>query len=163
MKFDTKILKTMSPLEMILFGLFIVYLVFPIHTPDYMTDAINSPIGLVTIFMVTLFLFVYTNPILGLIYIFVAYELLRRSSNNSNKNTHRGKTTKPQSQTSYVQYTSSDEERNRELHAMNPPAHTTLEEDVVNEMAPIGKGSTVTYVDMPFKPISENTHNAFKL
>jgi hypothetical protein len=46
---------------------------------------------------------------------------------------------------------------------MNPPKHTTLEEDVVNKMAPIGHGSKVTYVDTPFKPISENTHNAFKV
>jgi hypothetical protein len=121
-------------------------------------------VGLVTIFMVTLYLFVYTNPILGLIYIFVAYELLRRSSKQStHQNTYHKKTSKPHSQSAYVQYTSSEEQRNSELHAMNPPAYTTLEEDVVNEMAPIGQGSTVTYVDMSFKPISENTHNAFKL
>ena len=150
MKLDMKILKTMSPLEMILFGLFIIYLVFPIHTPDSISGAINSPVGLIVMFMVTLYLFIYTNPILGLMYIFVAYELLRRSHSAP---THSDKP-------SQVVYTPSQEHR-KELK-MNPPAHT-LEEDVVNKMAPVGHGSKVTYVDTPFKPISENTHNAFKV
>ena len=150
MKLDMKILKTMSPLEMILFGLFIIYLVFPIHTPDSISGVINSPVGLIVMFMVTLYLFIYTNPILGLMYIFVAYELLRRSHSAPTYSD------KP----SQVVYAPSQEHR-KELK-MNPPAHT-LEEDVVNKMAPIGHGSKVTYVDTPFKPISENTHNAFKI
>ena len=72
--------KSMSLIEMVALVIFIIYLVYPFKTPEYMKGFINSPLGLVSMFIVTLFLFLYTNPFLGVIYIFVAYELLRRSS-----------------------------------------------------------------------------------
>lgn len=66
--------------ELFLLGIFVIYLVFPVNVP-IINDLIASPIGFIVIFIVSILLFLYTNPILAILYIFVAYELLRRSSN----------------------------------------------------------------------------------
>lgn len=143
----TKIVKTASPLEIALFGLFIIYLVLPIETPAFIAPYVDSPIGMISIFIITLYLFLYTNPILGVLYIFVAFELLRRSMKVGS--------------TSYIQYSPSQYKRESDLKQMNPPKSTSLEEDVVAKMAPLGHSDSSAYIDDSFKPISENIHNAF--
>jgi hypothetical protein len=79
MKFLNKI-DRFSPLDITLFIVFIIYIVFPVETPDFMAGLVNSPLGMLTMFIITIFLFLYTNPTLAILYIFVAYELLRRSN-----------------------------------------------------------------------------------
>jgi uncharacterized membrane protein (DUF485 family) len=69
-----------SPLDITLFIVFIVYIILPIGTPDFLAGYVNSPLGMLFMFVVTVFLFLYTNPILAVLYIFVAYELIRRSN-----------------------------------------------------------------------------------
>lgn len=148
------VVKSASPLEIILFMIFTIYLVFPIETPQSLASSIDSPIGMIIIFIVTLYLFLYTNPVLGILYIFVAYELLRRSSSIVTGNAGHN---------AYIQYSPSQQRRDTDLKQMNPVKTETLEEDVVAKMAPIGHSDPATYVDTTFKPISENVHNAFSV
>ena len=147
----TKIVKSASPLELVLFGLFVIYLVLPIETPAMVAPYVDSPVGMVSIFIITLYLFLYTNPILGILYIFVAYELLRRSMKVGNVGS-----------TSYIQYSPSQHKRDSDLKQMNP-VKSSLEEDVVAKMAPLGHSDASAYIDSSFKPISENIHNAFSV
>ena len=130
----------MSPLEIFLFILFLVYLVFPVPTPPMLSSLIDSSVGMLVVFMVTLYLFFYTNPILGVLSIFVAYELLRRSSIV-------GK----------IIMNTPSQERNVELKEMNPPPiyFPTLEEEVVSQMAPIGKSEASVYQSSSYKPVSD--------
>jgi hypothetical protein len=72
--------KALSPLEIAALVIFVIYIIFPFKSPAFLSGTVNTPIGLVVILVVTLYLFFYTNPILGVVYIFVAYELIRRSS-----------------------------------------------------------------------------------
>lgn len=81
MKFD--FLKSISPLEIILFIVFVIYILFPIKTPNVLIPFINSSFGLALILIATLYLFFYTTPILAILAILVAYELIRRSNGNS--------------------------------------------------------------------------------
>ena len=150
MKFTdfSRFLKFKSILEVLLFIVFDLYLVFPIGTPDFLASLVDSPLGMVVIFCVTLFLFLYTTPILGILYIFVAYELLRRSARTTGR-------------TAYIQYTPTQEKRDSNMRAMNPPKETTLEEEVVSTMAPIGHSEPGRFIDTTFKPVAENNHNAF--
>ena len=148
----TKIVKSASPLEIVLFGLFVIYLVLPIETPAMVAPYIDSPVGMVSIFIITLYLFLYTNPVLGILYIFVAYELLRRSMKSGNVGS-----------TSYIQYSPSQQRRDSDLKQMNPSKSASLEEDVVAKMAPLGHSDMSIYTDTSFKPISENVHNAFSV
>jgi hypothetical protein len=146
----SNLVKSSSPLEISLFVIFIIYLVLPIDTPTSIASSIDSPFGMIGIFIVTLYLFLYANPILGILYIFVAYELLRRSSKVTGKAV-------------YIQYSPSQERRDSDLRQMNPPKSTSLEESVVSKMAPIGRSDPTQFIDSSFKPVSENIHNAFSL
>lgn len=133
--------KSFSLVELSLLIVFIIYLVLPIETPSFLVGSINSPITMAVIFAVTVYLFVYSNPILAILYIFVAYELLRRSASF-----------KP---ITMVQYTPTQEKKNTDLRKMNPPQEKTLEEEVVDKMAPVGKSDASVYLPSSYKPVSE--------
>ncbi len=140
-------IKTMSPLEISVLVAFILYLVFPIQTPNFMAGLVDSPLGMVTIFVVTVYLFFYANPILAVVYIFVAYELLRRSSSVTGR-------------VAMVQYTPSQIRKDVEMRAMNPPKSESLEEEVVLKMAPVGHSDMSVYTASSFKPVSESVSGA---
>ena len=140
MKFD---LKSVSPLEIFLFILFVVYIVFSIPTPSILVPWVDSPLGLGIVIMTTLYLFLYTTPILGILSIFVAYELLRRSSKVSNP-------------TQIIQYTPTQIKKDKVMKEMNPPTDViTLEEEIVKNMAPLCRSDPSTYIDTSYKPIAD--------
>lgn len=141
-----KILKSFTNLELILLGCFIIYVVFPISTPPFLAGFIESSLGMLLLFLVTVFLFFYTNPILGVIFIFVAYELLRRSSRIG--------------KTAIIQHTPSQILKDAEMASMNPPKRESLEEEIVEKMAPIGKSDMSVYTPSSFKPVAENVGTA---
>ena len=144
MKFD--FLKSISPLEIILFIVFVVYILFPINTPDFLIPIINSSFGLAIILIATLYLFFYTTPILAVLSILVAYEIMRRSN----------KTQTIQSNV-YVQdyQPPSQEKKDDKMMDMNPAKVETLEEEVILSMAPIGKSDPSTYMETSYKPIAD--------
>jgi hypothetical protein len=138
----------MPPLEIGLLIIFVLYIVFPFRTPAGIAGMIDSPLGMIVVFCVTLFLFFYTNPILGILYILVAYELIRRSSAVGGGSDG----------TSIVQYVPSQDRKDAELRAMNPPQTKTLEEEMVDQRAPlpqVGRVSSNTTSD--FKPVTDKT------
>ena len=149
---NTDFRKLMSPLEMILLFVFIIYLVFPIKTPEFLASSVDSPVGLFSIFIVTLYLFFYANPIIGVIYIFVSYELIRRSASGSN-----GAVASPYS---ILEYTPTQRNKDIQLQKLNPPQPSSLEEEVILKMAPASqnfiKGESVS----DFKPVADKVVGA---
>ena len=137
-----------SPLEVILFILFVFYLVFQVKTPAGLAGLINSPVGIVVVLLFAIYMFLYTHPILGILSIFVAYEVISRSSLIT-----RQILLTPE-------YTPTQPKIDAEIKAMNPPKERTLEEDVVDQMAPIGKSEPSGYVMTSFKPIAEDVYGA---
>jgi hypothetical protein len=143
--------KALSPLEIAALVIFVIYIIFPFKSPAFLSGTINTPIGLVGILVVTLYLFFYTNPILGVVYIFVAYELIRRSSL-----VRRG------SADNYMVRSSPSEiQRAVEMEQMNPVRSVTLEEDVISKMAPAQVFHENT-IDSGFKPVAERVVGASK-
>jgi MFS superfamily sulfate permease-like transporter len=142
-----KILKSFNNLELILLSCFIIYIVFPISTPPFLAGFIESSLGMLLLFLVTIFLFFYTNPILGVIFVFVAYELLRRSSHLIGK-------------AAIIQHTPSQLKKDLEMSSMNPPKRETLEEEMVEKMAPVGKSDMSIYTPSSFKPVAESVGSA---
>jgi hypothetical protein len=149
--------------EALVFAVFAMYLVLPISTPTWMSPYIESPLGLVAIFCITVSLFLYSHPVLAVLYIFVAYTLLRRSAVVHSK-------------TSYIQYTNTPEEyaveikqeikdgtppheepRNANVGAKQP---VTLEEQIVMEKSPIGHSEPAAFVKSSFKPVMTNIGTA---
>jgi len=149
MKFD--FLKSVSPLEIFLFIAFVVYILFPINTPDFLIPIINSSFGLALILIATLYLFFYTTPILAILSILVAYEIIRRSCDSKNN------VSKFNKHVSNLQEYNppTQEKKDEKLLEMNPPKVETLEEEVVLSMAPIGKSDPSTYIETSYKPIAD--------
>ncbi len=138
--------KSLSPLEIAALVIFIVYIVFPFKTPLFLAGVVNTPIGLLVVLIITLYLFFYTNPILAVVYIFVAYELIRRTS-----------LVKVAASDNYmVRSSPSEAERTLEMTQMNPSHKVTLEEDVVAKMAP---ATVFQHVESSagYKPVNEKT------
>jgi len=138
--------KSLSPLEVATLVIFVIYIIFPFKTPFFLSGIVNTPIGLVVVLVLALYLFFYTNPILGVVFIFVAYELVRRSS-----------LVKVAAADNYmVRSSPSEAERVFEMKQMNPAHVVTLEEDVVANMAPATVfNHSDASVGYGFKPVAE--------
>jgi hypothetical protein len=139
-------LSSIPPLEILLFCLFILYIVFPISTPSWLIPYVNTSFGLALILFFAVYLLLYTTPILGFISIFVAYELLRRSAALPYKEISMYMNSKSNI---------SQAQKNSDLQKMNPPKEKSLEETIVEKMSPIGVGNSVTFLESDFKPVSD--------
>lgn len=151
MKFPS--ITSVPPLEVALFVIFILYLIFPIPTPAFLIKYINGNIGIAVIIIVTLYMLFYTTPILGVLTIFVAYELLRRSNNGLSR-----------AKVPMVRHTASQPKKDAEMAKMNPTVEVTLEEEVIGQMAPVGKSSVPEkVVGSTFKPVQDTIAGASML
>ena len=131
---------TMSSLEITALVLFVIYVVIPFKTPGLIADIMNGSLGVLIVLIVTILLFLYTNPVLGIVFIFVAYELLRRSA----------LVNRP-----YVVDTTSNEiKRENTMVQLNPEPSTSLEESVISQMAPTQQFNSVE-IDTTFLPVVE--------
>jgi hypothetical protein len=72
-------------LEYALLGAFIIYLVLPVPMPSFLRSIIDTPVGYISLFLITVFLFFHSKCILAIVFIIVAYELLRRCSVSTSK------------------------------------------------------------------------------
>jgi len=145
-----------SPFEYVLLVSFILYLILPVNIPEPIAKFVETPLGIIGLFLITVALFAYVNPILGVLYILVAYELLRRSSRITGK-------------TAYIEYTPAQVIKDEKMRKMNPPPEKTLEEVIVEKMSPIGESNFINkritnekekIIGGAFQPVSENIHNA---
>jgi len=134
---------SVPPNELILFILFVLYVIFPMDMPLMIASWIDSALGMLVLFVFTVYLFIYGNPVLGVLFIFVAYELIRRSANVT-------------ARTAIIQYTPSQEKKDVVFASLNAPLEKkTLEEEMVEIRAPIGKSTPAEYLETDFKPISD--------
>jgi hypothetical protein len=139
--------KSLSPLEIALLVVFVLFIIFPIKLPMMVATMIESPLGFLSLFVITIYLFSYVNPVLGIIYIFVAYEFLRRSSEVTGN-------------MAMIQHSPSQANKDRELEIMNPPRDVTLEEEVIRVMAPAQSQFIKSESGSNFKPIMESVVGA---
>jgi len=148
MKFP-KVNTSDSTLDYILIALFLIFLVFQVEIPEFLAAWIDTPVGIAVVVIVAFYMFLFTTPILGVLSLVVAYEILRRSARKTGNY-------------AIPKFLPSQEKRDTELRAMNPPQATTLEEEVVSKMAPIGAsgGATGAAVETVFKPVNEEIHGA---
>jgi hypothetical protein len=132
-----------APQEMVLFILFVLYIVFPMDMPYLIASWIDSALGMVVLFVIAVYLFLNTNPLLGVLFVYVAYELIRRSSNVT-------------ARSAIIQYTPSQEKKDVTLTSLNAPLEKkTLEEEMVEIRAPIGKELPTEYIESGYKPVSD--------
>ena len=139
--------RSLSTYEAIVLVLFVIYLVFDIQPPETFAAAVDTPVGMVLVLILTLMNFMRSNVILGVVGLFVAYEVVRRSARINNR-------------VPMIMFTPSQMNKDIALVQMNPPQDQSLEEEMVEKMAPVGKSSLITYTMSEYKPIATQTHNA---
>ena len=145
--------------EIVVLVIFILYLIFPVSTPGELSPYIESPLGVIVLLVMIVALFLYSHPLVAVLFLFVAYTLLRRSA-----------AVKPT--TSYIEQTLSSEDKmkeaKKELEMATPPHQEvrhpdlkasqpkTLEEEVVAKHSPIGVSEKISVVETSFLPVSTN-------
>lgn len=140
---------------------FVVYIVFPINTPAALVPFIDTPIGYMLVIVAGIALFVYSNPILGVLFIFVAYEILRRSSKHQVPR-HSDNRVVVQHLPTHVAVTepSSELEKNANLQIMNPATSASLEEEIIAVRAPLGQGAPLDMVPPSYQPVANKLNGA---
>ena len=125
--------------------LFIIYLIMGYETPQSVASIVDTLPGKVVIFIVVVYLFMKSNPLLAVLSLFVAFDLIRRSSVATGSDAIR-------------RYAHCEEEKSSQFSAFNQFPYT-LEQEVVKKMAPIVQsGSSLSKPS--YKPLLENLHDA---
>ena len=138
------VMKKLSNHELILGGLLAIYSVFDIQAPHWLNEFIVSDFGSIALILFTLSLFLYVNPIIAILGLVAAYELIKRSRNDTHQNYN------------LISYLPETQPGCRDLNAYNLFS-MTLEQEMVQKMAPL-VGPSVGNVS--YKPNMDNDHDA---
>jgi len=134
--------------ELILTIILIIYLILGFKTPQPIAFLVDNIIGKIVIIVIVIYMFLYTNPILAVIALFAAFDLIRRSSSSMYNN--------------LIQtYIPSEENKMGQFTAFNQFPYT-LEQEVVKKMAPIVQSGSVL-TKPSYHPMLENLHDASPL
>jgi hypothetical protein len=132
--------------ELLLAILFIIYLIMGYKTPSVLANVIDTTYGKVVVVLVALLLFANSNPVLGVLGFFVAYNLITNSEMTTGtyglNNYLPTETKKYSALTMYNQFP------------------YTLEQEIVKKMAPINKSDSSGSNTYSFNPVLDDLHDA---
>ena len=130
--------------QTLLFILFVIYIIFNIPTPEPIATMIDSTFGYVIIIVLFSFMAVNLNPLVTLVGIFAIYLLFKRSSISTGS-------------LAMTKFLPSENIKTQHLSAFNQ-FPVTLEEEVVQRMAPLQSGPAMG--PKSFTPVLNDLHNA---
>ena len=146
MKNIVKALQKQEPAEIVLGILMIIFLLMGYKMPASISYVIDSFIGKIVMLLIVGYMFVYTNPILAVLALLVAFNIMM---NSNNQNFSSGQS---------IQYAPSEDNKASQFTKFNQFPYT-LEQEMVKKMAPIVKpGSSINKAG--YKPLLENTYDA---
>ena len=122
----------------------IIYIILNVKTPNMLAKLIDNLVGYIVVIIITIIIFANSHPIVGILTIVAAYELIKRSSVSTGTHAIRN-------------YLESEKSKVDDFSSYND-FPITLEEETVNKMAPL-----VVNNDEPsseFKPILDVQHDA---
>ena len=133
--------------EVVLASLFVLYLVMGYQMPEQAATIVDSTIGKIVVVLVALMLFAYSNPILGILALLVAYQLIKSSAVKTGM-------------AGLEEYYPTESKKWTPFTPTNQFPYT-LEQEVVKKMA--SQKFNTEYVKAPFRPILDDTHDAAPL
>jgi hypothetical protein len=133
--------------ELVLTSLFVLYLVMGYQMPEQAARLVDSTIGKIVVVLVALMLFAYSNPILGILALLVAYQLIKSSSVKTGM-------------AGLEEYYPTESKKWTPFTPTNQFPYT-LEQEVVKKMA--SQKFNTEYVKAPFRPVLDDTHDAAPL
>ena len=125
----------------------ILYSILNIQTPDFLANLIDNVYGNIVVIFAAFYLLAKCHPIIGVIGLFAAYELIRRSSHSTGS-------------LAIQRYLPTETKKSGHLSAFNQ-FPVTLEEEVVKQMAPLVESAGPSNLD--YKPMSDETYNAMNV
>jgi hypothetical protein len=131
--------------EFVLAILLVIYLVMGFKTPDTVANAVDTLPGKVVIIVIVISLFTYYHPVLAVIAMFAAFDLIRRSSESTGLD-------------SLQKYVPTEEKKVSQFNAYNQFPYT-LEQEMVSKMVPM-RNSGTSITQSSFKPVLDDLHNA---
>ena len=131
--------------ELVLVILIIVYLILGLKTPQPIANVVDTLVGKIVIILLVIYLFMYANPVLAVLALFVAFDLIRRSSMATGID-------------ALQKFAPSEEKKMSQFTAYNQFPYT-LEQEVVSKMAPIAKAG-FSISQPSYKPLLENLYDA---
>uniref|UniRef100_A0A6C0KY38 Uncharacterized protein n=1 Tax=viral metagenome TaxID=1070528 RepID=A0A6C0KY38_9ZZZZ len=131
--------------EILLTILFIIYILMGYKIPESLASVIDTAFGKIIVITIAILLFSYTNPVLGVIGFYVAFDLIKRSSESTGTY-------------ALQRYVPTETKKACELTLYNQFPYT-LEQEIVKKMAPINKTDD-SNTPPSFSPILDNLHEA---
>lgn len=136
--------------EVILAVLLVIYLIMGYNTPQPVAELIDSLIGKILLFIIIAYMFLNCNAVLAVLFLFVTFDLIRRSSSSSQMTSTVAKKYQPSEKNKSAQFT-----------ALNQFPYT-LEQEVITKMVPtFNPGNSLSTPS--YKPILEDLHDASHL
>ena len=131
--------------ELVLAIVFIIYLILGLKTPEPIANLIDTLVGKVVLVLIVIYMFMHVHPVLAVLSLFVAFDLLRRASLATGLD-------------ALQKYAPSEEKKMSQFTAYNQFPYT-LEQEVVAKMAPIMKSGT-SLTKASYKPLLDNLYDA---
>ena len=130
--------------QFLLFILFVLYIIFNIQTPEPIASMVDSTLGYVVIIGLFALMAVNLHPVVTLVGIFAIYLLFKRSSISTGS-------------LAMTKFLPTENVKSQYLSAFNQ-FPVTLEEEVVQQMAPLQSGPSMG--PKSFSPILNDLHDA---
>jgi len=134
--------------QLILTIILIAYLILGLQTPQPIAFLVNNMVGKLVIILIVIYMFLHMNPILAVISLVAAFDLIRRSSNTVYNDL-------------LQTYIPSEENKMGQFTAFNQFPYT-LEQEVVKKMAPILQSGSVMN-KASYQPLLDNLYDASPL
>ncbi len=144
MEYLNELLEKRNMPQLVLVILFIIYLLMGYKTPEGVATMIDSSFGKVIVALFALLLFAYSNPILGVLGIFVAYQIIRGASIKTGM-------------AALEQFYPTEEKKWSPFTKQHQFPYT-LEQEIVKQMAP--QKFNTDYVKASYKPSLDDTYDA---
>jgi hypothetical protein len=141
----SELLQKQNKGEIILIILMIIYLIMGFNTPEPIANIVETLFGKIIIFIIVVYLFINAHPLLAVLSLFVAFDLIRRASYVTGID-------------ALNKYAPSENKKMSQFSAFNQFPYT-LEQEIVAKMAPIMKSGT-TLIQPTYKPLLDNLYNA---
>ncbi len=147
MKSVLSFMKKQSQLHLVLMTLIVLFIVSDINVPAPLASMIDTTVGNLVVIVFALGLLVNEKPIIGVLGLIAAYELIKRSSVKTGSFAVR-------------RYLPSEEKKDSQFSALNQ-FPVTLEEELVQTMLPVVADQSIT--GPSYKPVLNASHNASEI
>ena len=147
MELFNKLIKPNNRHHLLLLIVMVIYIMFNIQTPQLLASVIDNIYGNIGVLVVAVYLIMKVNPVVGIVALYAAYELIQRSSGMTGS-------------AGIQKYLPSQFKQNSHLTAFNQ-FPITLEEEVVKQMAPLVETNGPSHLQ--YIPASDNTYSAMSI